>query len=262
MNIKEQVKNRNRLEQIFKNPSVITGRRSEIYEIIPELRACGRFNQYNPFYMKDLMSHQLKVVKGCNSTDFNLCLAALLHDIGKTKCLSRGADGFGHCYGHPYYSAEIVRNSILGKRIAISKTDAHEVLDLILKHDEFYGKWIANEQNIKEDILKDYNLEFAIKMWKLCYSNFIAHVDPDKKRIEELAKCGVILAELYKEQSIVTRSKLAINGVTLRDKLGINEGRSVGIILNQLVKDVNLGKVNNNTMDLINYLKSSLKKSV
>ena len=91
-----------------------------LLEFFPEARGMVGFDQRNSAHSFDLWEHCLHTVLNLprNLDDDMLYLAALLHDIGKPDCQTRGTrpeDTNMHYYGHPDRSMEIVREEILPK---------------------------------------------------------------------------------------------------------------------------------------------------
>ncbi|EQC1535517.1 CCA tRNA nucleotidyltransferase [Clostridium botulinum] len=219
-----------------------------MYHIIPELYDTLKFKQYNKHHDKDVFNHILCVVENVPNK-LELRLSALLHDIGKPKCFTIGDDGQGHFYGHQKISADMSKDIL--KRLKFDNKTINKVDKLVYEHMSRYDK--LRTPNTKKFInrvgienLDDlFLLQIAdIKGSAKEYHNF------DNVLILKM-KCEKILSE----KQPLTVKDLDINGYDLI-KLGINQGKEIGIMLNKLL-DIILENPNlNNKEDLIKIVES------
>jgi len=196
--------------------------------IIPELVNCFNFEQHNKHHDKDVFQHILSVVEN-TPPKLELRLAALLHDIGKPKCFSMGADRIGHFYEHQKVSADMSREILT--RLKFDNKTIDKVCLLVYEHMSRYDK--LRTPNTKKFInrvgienLEDlFTLQIAdIKGCAKEYQNF----DNVLKLKEECTK-------IIEEKQPLSVRDLKINGKDLM-LLGIKQGKEIGNILNQLLE--------------------------
>lgn len=101
-----------------KDPEEIDRRRAEILDLLPEVEIMTDYAQQNWTHQYDLWQHSLHTVLGLprGMEDDMLYLAALLHDIGKPECQTKGERNGKinmHYYGHPEKSLQLVKEKIV-----------------------------------------------------------------------------------------------------------------------------------------------------
>ena len=128
-----------------------------IFKLIPELRICKGFRQYNEWHIYDVYEHILHVVDNVNP-NIVLRLAALFHDIGKPKKFILDENGIGHFYGHWEESKKIFKE--FSREHNIDKDISDKVCNLIYYHDFNIDKM---DISLLTDLLKTFDKE-GIKM--------------------------------------------------------------------------------------------------
>lgn len=127
----------------------INEKRDEIGDLIPAVKIMFDYDQQNHAHQFDLWTHSLNVVINLsrNMEDDMLYLAALFHDIGKSKSQCKGSradDTNMHYYGHPKKSAEIESSVIIPdldqKGYKISCMDIKRLLYYEEYHDDHVSK--------------------------------------------------------------------------------------------------------------------------
>ena len=213
-----------------------------IFEIIPELKPCYKFNQNNRYHKHDVYEHILNVVDLCESDSFEIKLAALLHDIGKPVAYTQDADGSGHFYGHADISFELCQK-ILIYDLRLTVHQREHVLQLVKEHD--------HTMPITRKSIRRFVSEFGccfVDNWLILKKADIGdHIFPPSSRINLVEKYNLMLKE-YKEflaeESRTTIKDLEVNGKDIMS-LGVSQGKEIGIILNHLLDIVLDGKIEN-----------------
>ena len=146
---------------------------NKLFKYIPELESMVGFHHKHPHHNLDVWEHTLAVLKNLNNTtDIELKMAALLHDIGKP--FSYQDEEVRHFYGHSKVSKDISVNIL--KRLGYDKSFINDVSYLVLKHDTPIDlKNIDNSYNMVKKLLA------------LQYADAKAHhPDKIKKRLDFL----------------------------------------------------------------------------
>lgn len=197
-----------------------------LVELLPELSETIDFKQNNPYHDKDVFNHTLCVLDNVDEK-IELRLAALFHDIGKTKTYSEDENQIGHFYNHEIVSSNIAYQIL--RRLNTPKKLINKVQILIENHMRDISS--MKEKGIrrliykvgKENIMDLYNLNLADKK--------CTHKGRDIKDL--LSKKEMIINEIN-SSNIFEKNKLKINGYDII-KLGIKQGKLVGQILDELI---------------------------
>ncbi|EQB4339798.1 CCA tRNA nucleotidyltransferase [Clostridium botulinum] len=216
--------------------------------IIPELKACVGFEQHNRHHDKDVYGHILSVVENVPNK-LELRLAALLHDIGKPRCFSIGDNGQGHFYGHQKISADMTKDIL--KRLKFDNKTIYKVDKLVYNHMTRYNK--LRTPNIKKFINK-VGIDNLDDLFELQVAD-IKGSAKEYHSFDNVLNLKIKCEKILSEKQPLTIKDLDINGYDLM-KLGINQGREIGIMLNKLL-DIILENPNlNNKEDLIKIVES------
>lgn len=121
------------------------------FELIPELKKCDGFNQYNDYHIHDVYKHTVNVV---NNSPKNIYVrfAALFHDIGKPEKLILDDNGIGHFLNHSIESNEIFKQ--FANMYKIDNKTKKIVSDLILYHEDT----LSDKNNKIYNFYKKYNM--------------------------------------------------------------------------------------------------------
>lgn len=215
--------------------------------VIPEMTCCFDFNQNNRYHVHDVYEHILYVVDNCDTNDFVIKLAALLHDIAKPHCYTEDAKG-GHFYGHPKVSHQISED-IFKTRIRLTNQERDEALLLILHHDMS----VLNTKNSVKKKLKLLGPDTFNKWCILKKADQDDHVYYDntknyKINIEEIKS---IAENIVNEKECFSLKHLNIDGNILMKELNLKPGKHIGYILDTLLYLVIDNKISNDTEELI-----------
>ncbi|MDR0323106.1 MAG: HD domain-containing protein [Treponema sp.] len=198
-----------------------------------ELSACRGIEQKG-FHRFDVLDHSLYACDYAAANNFSheLRLAALFHDVGKPKVRKMDSSGVWTFYRHEEVSAEMTRKIL--NRLRYSNVVIDCVCHLIKEHmfnytenwsDAAVRRFIARtgEKNLKD-----------LYCLRQADSSAFAGKEPDHHtltkladRVEKILLCG----------RAFTIKDLAVSGKDLM-KAGIPSGKTMGIILNQLLETV------------------------
>ncbi len=218
-----------------------------LFELIPSLSPALGFDQRNPHHDFDLFTHSVRAVSFTPPT-LTLRLAALLHDMGKPRCMTIDENGVGHFYGHAAVSAEMAKEALLALRA--DRATVLMVESLVAHHDA------------------------AIEPTKRCVRRRMAHIGEETMREELLLKeadaraCrknpppgewdGLfrrhtevrrLMEEIRRDGDCLTLADLAVNGDDVM-ACGVPQGKAVGEILRTLLSRVIDGQ-RDNTRDAL-----------
>lgn len=220
---------------------------SLIGKIFPDIKPCIGFDVHSSHHEHTVYEHMLYVVDGCETNKFEVKLAALFHDVGKPNVFTMVGDR-GSTSGHPRESAEIAKTAF-DFYIRLSKEEIDYITELILIHDKFIA---PTDRSIRK-VLNQYGLAFMDDYCVLKKSDMLDHIN-----IEGIWKNYDIdnfrekLHELDAKNKEFSIKDLDITGEDILFEFGIEPGKIVGVILNELLNDALSGRVKNNWDDLIN----------
>ena len=232
---------------------------SVIKKVIPEIETCIGFEQNNPYHHHDVYLHLLSVVDLCNTSDFSINMAALLHDIGKPDTYTQDEEGFGHFHGHPKKSLEIAEK-VLKNDFRITSKEYDKICKLVELHDMTF---LASEKTVKRNINK-YGHEFIEDWCILKKADRNDHLFPNGKdvrwypQVEEIKK---IYDDILSNEPCCTLKDLQINGNDLIS-LGVPKGKEIGTILNDVLNKVIDDELYNQKETLVNYVESNYIKDI
>ena len=200
---------------------------------LPELAACRGVEQKG-FHRFDVLDHSLLACDYAAARQFDqdVRIAALLHDVGKVPTRALGENGVWTFYQHEAESEKIARNILF--RLRFPNALADSVCHLIKEHMFHYtDEWsdAAVRRFIvrvgKDNLGKTYRLRMADAYATAAVEpgpNFL--VDLERRVEKSLAESGAF-----------SLKDLAVNGNDLM-AIGIRSGKTLGIILNELLETV------------------------
>jgi len=215
---------------------------------IPEVLATKGFNQNNPHHIYDVWTHTVKSVVSI-PPEKALRLAMLFHDIGKPVCYTQGKDGTGHFYGHPKHSVEIL--TTIMKRLKFDNDIIKQVQTLVSYHD---NDIIAENKSIKRWLNK-IGEESLRKLILVKKADLSAKSDMGKKQQQaNLTACEKCIDEVIKQGECFSLKDLSVDGKDLL-QIGITQGRTIGMALQNLMNMVIDGQIENDKPKLIKLAK-------
>lgn len=212
-----------------------------VVQVIPEINDCVGFEQNNKYHIHNVYEHILYVVDYCDTKDFEIKLAALLHDIGKPEAYVVGPDGFGHFYGHEEISAKTATLALV-KNFRLTVEEELNILTLIKYHDMELAE---TTKSLKKAISK-VGKELMEKWFILKQADRDDHIYPDNKHFQDMSKLKEIYYEVLQEKPCYKVSDIGITGNDIMDLLNIKPGKQVGFVLHKLRDEVLAEELENN----------------
>jgi tRNA nucleotidyltransferase (CCA-adding enzyme) len=214
--------------------------------ICPELSAAMGVSQHNIHHDLDVGDHTLAVLDYISklTSDPDLRLAALLHDLGKPDTLWMDEQGNGHFYqnpdipgseNHEDVGADIAYNFMT--RLHYPNARIQKVVNLVQHHMFPYFNTEAGARKLLNKVNGDTDLAQGLMDLREADSHGKRDggiSDFDQNQID-LGR-GLLQNVINKQQAITTKD-LAINGHDLM-QVGITPGPQMGVILNQLLQEV------------------------
>ncbi|MDC7225843.1 MAG: CCA tRNA nucleotidyltransferase [Spirochaetales bacterium] len=228
---------RDELEKILRagKPSIafhVMAETGVLEVVLPELAACRGVKQKG-FHSYDVFEHSLYACDGAPSSNPEVRLAALLHDIGKPASLGHDESGIPTFYGHERYSVEISRKII--QRFKFPKAFEAHVLLLIENHMfNYQPEW--TDSAVRRFIARTgvENLENLFSLRRADQYGMSAQ-RIDSTNLNDMQKR--ITSFLEAEHALSIRD-LKINGNILIDRAGVPRGPMIGIVLEFLLETV------------------------
>jgi len=109
-------------------------RKEELFDLIPELRSCDKFDQHSKWHPYDVLEHIFHVVDNV-APIIELRLAALFHDVAKPETFELDDKGRGHFQDHGEKSVRIFNR--FANQNKISKKQINIIARLIRYHDDY-----------------------------------------------------------------------------------------------------------------------------
>lgn len=196
---------------------------------IPELKPCVGFNQHNINHDKDVFGHILSVLDN-TEPKLELRLAALFHDIGKPNTFTIDENGTGHFYGHHKESAKICREVMT--RLKYSNKEIEYISELVYYHMTRYEK--LRTPSVKKFINK-VGVDKLDDLFKLFIADRLGSNPPYE--FDDIYKLKFECERVLSEKQPLSVKDLDINGYDLM-KIGIPQGKQIGVMLNLLLEKV------------------------
>lgn len=214
-----------------------------VFRMIPELKRCYAFEQNNKYHIHTVYDHMLYVTDNCETDDFEIKLAALLHDIGKPDKYTEDALGHGHFYGHPEKSFEIAEE-LLKKDLRLDNKTLNNVLTLIRYHDIM----VASTRTSVKRALNKLGPELFNKYLILKDADIKDHVNlvNIQNKITDIPKVKQIAQDILAEDACFSLKDLEINGQDIMNVTKSKPGKHIGIILQSLLEQVINEEIENN----------------
>lgn len=218
---------------------------------IPELIYIVEFNHRNDFYGNNLWQNTLASMANVPN-DLTLRLAMLFHDIGKQESMADDKINKRTFTSYSKISSEIASNVLC--RLKYDKSTTEMVKTLILYHDEEIQPTMKNVKRwlnkLGESILKKL---LEVKKANIKSKKHIYEED----RLNIINQVEFILGEILSKNLCFALKDLAVNGEDLIN-IGINKGKKIGEILNELLSMVIDEELENEREKLLYYVKTEI----
>jgi putative nucleotidyltransferase with HDIG domain len=218
--------------------------------ILPELIEGIGISQKRPgrHHTDDVFTHNLLSLRFCPSTDPVVRFAALLHDVGKPKVMSKDKDDLVIFHNHEVAGAKIAAE--ICERLKFSKTDKQRIVNLIRWH--MFG---VNENQTDAAIrrfIRKIGVQNIKDMMDIRIADRLGSNRPaDSWRLK-------LFKEKVEEQLKPAKfsiNDLAIDGNDIMNELKIQPGPKIGEVLQKLFKEVDEDLSRNNKEFLLKRIK-------
>lgn len=245
--------------------AITIGHKTNVLDsFLPEVHSTFGFDQQNPHHFLDLGSHLMEVLKNMShlSSEPDLRIAALLHDIGKPESMWVDEKGVGHFY---YKDGQGQNHEDVGAEMA----------EDILKRLHFPADRIAKiKRIIQNHMFPVFNSsKGARKFLNLAGSHDDAHDLITLKEADHMGKGNeqatrtmadrmreLIDDERNKEEQLGTKD-LVIDGNDIMATLGLDAGPEVGQILKHLTDVIAENPEMNTKPNLLTFVNNFYKNS-
>ncbi len=213
---------------------------------IPELLPMKGFEQHNPYHKYDILEHCIRAMEAAESagfvTDYQMKLAALLHDVGKPQTFFRDEEGVGHMYGHPAVGEKKVRE-ILNRLKADGET-RDRVCFLVKYHDLVFQE----DRRLLKRWMNRYTPEMLLEILHIKRADNIATGNMSQELADKFDRIEAEIHAILEEGQCFSLKDLAVDG---NDIPGRPEGRRIGKILQKLLDEVIDGSLPNEKEALV-----------
>jgi tRNA nucleotidyltransferase (CCA-adding enzyme) len=197
--------------------------------ILPEVAECYGFQQSSRHHDKDVFEHTIVALES-SPKRLRVRLAALLHDVGKTKTFTVDSEGEGHFYGHSQKSAEIAGEVL--RRLRFDSQTISSVCTLIREHMTRHSR--MGTKGLKRLITR-VGRELLDDLFDLQTADVKASGHPDDLSSVLRLRAGAL--KVLASGDPLTVKDLAVDG---RDLIqwGMKEGREIGFVLRAMLERV------------------------
>lgn len=183
-----------------------------------------------------------------------LCVAMLLHDLGKLETMTIDEQGVGHFYGHQEASRK--RASKILRRLTFDNETIDTVKRLIQFHDYQFGE---REKSMRKAVAK-IGRDLMPMLFLVRYCDILAQ-NPEmaKEKIDCLNRGILLWRQVEASGAALTLKELDISG---RDviSLGVAPGPEVGTYLHQALEWVLERPEGNRREIILDYLRNEIEK--
>ncbi len=218
--------------------------------ILPELLTGIGISQKRPgrHHTDDVFTHNILSLKFCPSKDPIVRFAALIHDVGKPKAMSKDKDNLVIFHNHEVTGAKIAAE--ICERLKFSKIDKERVVNLIRWH--MFGVNENQTDNAIRRFIRKIGVENVKDMMDIRIADRLGSNRPADSWRLKLFK-GKIEEQLKPAKFSI--NDLAIDGHDIMKELNMKPGPKIGEILQKLFEEVDRNLAKNNKEYLLKRIK-------
>ena len=198
--------------------------------VLPEFDVMMETPQHHPHHMYSVGEHTLKALEFTDPEKV-LRLSVLFHDFGKPQTKTT-ADGVDHFHGHAKISAqETVR---IMRRLKFDNATMDQVKRIVLYHDV---RPQPDERQIRR-LLHRAGEDIFPGLFQVMGADILAQSEYRKiEKLVNLERVHQVYDEILKRKDCISLKNLQVTGKDLI-AAGMEPGKKIGEILNQMLEDV------------------------
>ena len=198
--------------------------------VLPEFDVMMETPQHHPHHMYSVGEHTLKALE-FTDPEKDLRLSVLFHDFGKPQTRTT-VDGVDHFHGHANVSAqETVR---IMRRLKFDNATMDQVKRIVLYHD---ARPQPDERQIRR-LLHRAGEDIFPGLFQVMGADILAQSEYRKiEKLVNLERVHQVYDEILKRKDCISLKNLQVTGKDLI-AAGMEPGKKIGEILNQMLEDV------------------------
>ena len=198
--------------------------------VLPEFDVMMETPQHHPHHMYSVGEHTLKALEFTDPEKV-LRLSVLFHDFGKPQTRTT-VDGVDHFHGHANVSAqETVR---IMRRLKFANATMDQVKRIVLYHD---ARPQPDERQIRR-LLHRAGEDIFPGLFQVMGADILAQSEYRKiEKLVNLERVHQVYDEILKRKDCISLKNLQVTGKDLI-AAGMEPGKKIGEILNQMLEDV------------------------
>ena len=198
--------------------------------VLPEFDVMMETPQHHPHHMYSVGEHTLKALEFTDPEKV-LRLSVLFHDFGKPQTRTT-VDGVDHFHGHANVSAqETVR---IMRRLKFDNATMDQVKRIVLYHD---ARPQPDERQIRR-LLHRVGEDIFPGLFQVMGADILAQSEYRKiEKLVNLERVHQVYDEILKRKDCISLKNLQVTGKDLI-AAGMEPGKKIGEILNQMLEDV------------------------
>ena len=198
--------------------------------VLPEFDVMMETPQHHPHHMYSVGEHTLKALEFTDPEKV-LRLSVLFHDFGKPQTRTT-VDGVDHFHGHANVSAqETVR---IMRRLKFDNATMDQVKRIVLYHD---ARPQPDERQIRR-LLHRAGGDIFPGLFQVMGADILAQSEYRKiEKLVNLERVHQVYDEILKRKDCISLKNLQVTGKDLI-AAGMEPGKKIGEILNQMLEDV------------------------
>ena len=198
--------------------------------VLPEFDVMMETPQHHPHHMYSVGEHTLKALEFTDPEKV-LRLSVLFHDFGKPQTRTT-VDGVDHFHGHANVSAQETVRSM--RRLKFDNATMDQVKRIVLYHD---ARPQPDERQIRR-LLHRAGEDIFPELFQVMGADILAQSEYRKiEKLVNLERVHQVYDEILKRKDCISLKNLQVTGKDLI-AAGMEPGKKIGEILNQMLEDV------------------------